>query len=230
MSAQNLPAAPAISPVKMIVTLGGVALISGALIVTAYELTLPQIRENKRIATERAIDKILPGSALRKTFIVTPKGLEPTNDPDPQGTVLHAVYDANGKLMGLAAEGSASGYQDELRVLYAYSPECRCINGYHVLRNNDTPGIGNKVSSDPAFLANFKTLDARLNDAGTALQNKIVTVKHGTKTEAWQIDAISGATISSKAIGRAVNNSAQVVVPAIRANLNTLKQAQAKSP
>jgi electron transport complex protein RnfG len=198
--------------------------------VTAYQLALPQIQENKRIATERAINKILPGSASRKTFIVTPGGLTPTTDPDPQGTVVHAVYDANGKLMGLAAEGSSRGYQDVLRVLYAYSPECQCINGYYVLRNNDTPGIGDKVSKDPAFLENFKALDAKLNDAGDALQNPIVTVKHGTKTDAWQIDAISGATISSKAIGRALNDSAKVVVPAIHANMNTLNQTQAKSP
>ena len=39
------------------------------------------------------------------------------------------------------------------------------------------------------------------------------TVKHGTKTGPWQIDAIAGATITSKAVGRGINESAQKLMP-----------------
>jgi electron transport complex protein RnfG len=73
------------------------------------------------------------------------------------------------------------------------------------------------------FLENFKALDARLNDARDGLAHAIVAVKHGTKTQPWQVDAISGATVSSKAVGRALNDSAQQVVPALTARLPELK-------
>lgn len=223
-------AAPQVPSARMIATLGLVALVSGVLIVTAFTVTLPQIKENKRIATERAIDKTIPGAAVRKTFLITPEGLTESADPSPAGPAVYAAYDGSGKLLGVAAEGSARGYQDVIRLLYAWSPECNCINGYYVLRNNDTPGIGDKIQKDAAFLANFKSLDVRVTEDGKALLHPIVTVKHGTKTEAWQIDAISGATISSKAVGRALNESTRQVIPVVTANLKTLKQNPAKAP
>jgi electron transport complex protein RnfG len=47
------------------------------------------------------------------------------------------------------------------------------------------------------------------------LLNEIITVKHGTKKHPWEIDAISGATVSSKAIGKMLNNSAKKQFPRI---------------
>ena len=48
-------------------------------------------------------------------------------------------------------------------------------------------------------------------------------VKHGTKTEPWQIDAIAGATISSQAVARMLNDSAQQMVPKIMTYLDRLQ-------
>jgi electron transport complex protein RnfG len=85
------------------------------------------------------------------------------------------------------------------------------IIGLQVLSSNETPGLGDKIEKDPDFRANFTALDA-------SLKQEIVTVKNGEKTEPWQIDGISGATVSSKAVGKALNESAQFWIP-------TLKQA-----
>jgi len=86
----------------------------------------------------------------------------------------------------------------------------------------ETPGLGDKIATDPAFLANFEALDARLNAVGTALANPIVTVKRGRKTEPWQIDAISGATISAKAVGKALNESTQRLLPRLVPHVSEL--------
>jgi Na+-translocating ferredoxin:NAD+ oxidoreductase subunit G len=51
-------------------------------------------------------------------------------------------------------------------------------------------------------------------------------VKNGTKKNAWEIDAISGATISSKAFGTAANAAAQGAVPAIQRDLSELTAKQ----
>ena len=56
------------------------------------------------------------------------------------------------------------------------------------------------------------------------MANAIVTVKHGTKNKPWEIDAISGATITSRAVGKAINDAAQILLPRIGANLDKLKE------
>jgi electron transport complex protein RnfG len=71
------------------------------------------------------------------------------------------------------------------------------------------------VEIEPHFIANFAALDARLNATGDGLANPIVTVKQGEKTEPWQIDGITGATITSEAIGNILDDSANAWVPAL---------------
>lgn len=228
MSTPAPAAAPPVSAQRMIGVLGIVALVSGLLVVTAYELTLPQIEENKRIAVARAIAAVYPSAASQRVYLVTPERLAPSGEAIPQGQVVYAVFDSAGKFLGVAAEAAARGYQDVVRLLYAYSPGCQCITGIHVLRNNDTPGIGDKIAKDRKFLENFRALDARPAPDLRSLANPIVTVRHGTKTEAWQIDAISGATITSKAVGKALNDSAQTVVPRVTAELQAIARAESR--
>lgn len=229
MSTADAPLAPPVSAVHMIAALGTVAFLSGVLVVSAYQLALPRIQDNKRVALERALAKVYPAAAQRRSYILTPEQLIPSNDPSPAGPVAHALYDTDGRLLGVAAEGAARGYHDMIRVLYAYSPDCQCITAINILRNNDTPGIGDKVMKDRHFLANFQALDVRLTADRRALAHPIETVKRGSKTAPWQIDAISGATITSRAVGHAINDSAQVVVPRIAASLDELRRPPEKN-
>lgn len=228
MSTPAPAAIPPVSAARMIGVLGIVALLSGLLVVSAYQLTLPQIEENKRIAVARAIAAVYPTATSRRAYAVTSAALVPAHEAAAAGQVVYAVFDHEEKFLGIAAEAAARGYQDVVRLLYAYSPDCQCITGIHVLRNNDTPGIGDRIAKDRRFLENFRALDARLAPDGRALANPIVTVKHGTKTAAWQIDAISGATITCKAVGRALNDSAQTVVPRVTAELSAIARAESR--
>ena len=50
--------------------------------------------------------------------------------------------------------------------------------------------------------------------------------KHGSKKNAWEVDAISGATISSRAIAKGLNGSAQEVLPKIVPLLSTIEGAK----
>ncbi len=205
-------------------TLGATALIAGVLVVSAYELTLPRIQENRQIMLEIALRQVIPGAARFRAFSIGPAGLVPDAAPAAEGEVVYAGYDAHGQLIALALQASARGYQDVVRLLYAYAPECQCITGMHVLRSSETPGIGDKITSDTAFRANFQALDARLDAERSALAHPIVTVRHGTKVDAWQIDAISGATVTSRAVGRALNTSAQAVLPQLVPRLDAIRR------
>ncbi|WP_372521894.1 FMN-binding protein [Sulfuricaulis sp.] len=207
----------------MIITLGGVALLSGFLLTLVYQLTLPYIEANQRLAVERAVLKIYPQTETRVGFVLSANGLRPAETAAPGEILVHAAYDKTGELHGLVAEAAAHGYSGVIRLLYGYSPECQCITGISVLQSTETPGFGDKISTDPDFLANFRALDVRLNPEGSALRHSIVTVKHGTKTEDWQVDAISGATITSKAVGRMLNQSAQALLPGATRDLDKIR-------
>jgi electron transport complex protein RnfG len=227
MSGQGIAAT---SSIAMLRTLSLVAGISGLLVVLAYQLSLPLIAENKRIAIERALFKVIPGAVSRRDFRVTERGIVPAEDSLADGTLIYAGYDAQGRLSGIALEAAAQGYQDVIRLLYSVDPACQCIRGIEVLKMAETPGIGDKIAKDPAFQENFSALDARLNSAGSGLAHDIVMVKHSTKSEPWQIDAISGATISSRAVARMLNDSAQQLLPQIFPDIDQLQDSSRGTP
>jgi len=218
---------PLPSSFSLISTLGVVAMLSGFLVVLVYEYTKPIIAENQRIATERAIFKVLPNATSRLTFVIN-EGKITLADDKTSGELIYAGYDANKQFVGMALNAAEQGYQDIVKLLYGYQPETGCITGYDVLKSTETPGFGTKITSDEAFLANFNCLDAKVNQEQTGLINVIKTVRHGTKQNPWEIDAISGSTITSNAVGRMFNQSGQFLHPIIAKNLTLLKTAKQK--
>lgn len=225
MSGEKTVAFPSPVPVsstRLIKVLGSVAMFSGLLIVLVYQFTLPTITEQKRKALEEAVLKVIPGVHSVKAFVVRDGQLEPATESNKNALHVYVGYDEKGELR-IAAAGSGQGYADAVKILYGYSPACECITGFHVVSSRETPGFGDKLSRDPVFLANFQSLDVRLNADRTTLANPVVTVKHGTKTRDWQVDAISGATVSSRAVGRSINESASQVLPVLVPHLDELR-------
>jgi electron transport complex protein RnfG len=220
--AQQLP--PQTPSFAMLRTLGGVAMLAGFLVVMVFQWTKPIIDENKRIAIEKAVFRVVPGAASRKDYVLGADGLFKAEEAKSvQGEKIYAAYDAEGALKGIAMEAAATGYADVIRILYGYNPGCECVTGIKVLKMAETPGLGDKIAFDPEFLENFVALDGKLNAEKSGLANKIVAVKHGTKSEPWQVDSISGATISSVAIARMINQSGQKMFPLIMKHLDELK-------
>jgi len=217
-------AAPNTPGLRMLMTLGGISMLAGFLVVMVFQYTKPIIAENQRIAIEKAVFRVVPGATSRKDFLLDSDGLKPAEEEGAEGERIYAAYDDNGQLKGIALQTERTGYQDVIRILYGYDPACQCVTGIRVLKMAETPGLGDKIAFDPDFLANFDALDATLNAAGDALKNAIHAVKHGNKSDPWQIDAISGATISSAAIGRMINDSGQRMFPLIQRNLVELEK------
>ncbi|EGW53014.1 FMN-binding protein [Candidatus Endoriftia persephonae] len=222
---------PATPTGRMIRTLGGIAMLSGALVVTTVHLTKPAIEENQRRAIEAAVFQVIPEAVSHRDFIVTNQGITPVSDKDPgSGTRIYAGFDAQGQLRGIAANAGAQGYANVIHLLYGYDPACQCIRGIKVLKLTETPGLGDKIITDASFVANFDQLDARLDPTGTALEHPIVTVKHGSKHNPWEIDAISGATISSKAVGKALNQSVGALLPQLTPHLDQIEPEPVTPP
>ncbi len=214
MSEPAVPAAPPMpSPLRLVGTLGLIAMISGFLIVLVVEATREPIARNHRVALERAVFTVLPGAVSRANFLLDDDGLVRLDDEDIAGANLFAGYAADGSLVGVALPASDRGYAGEIRMLYGYDPARESIIGFTVLQSSETPGLGDKIGHDPAFLANFEALSVALNENRTALEHDIVNVKPGTKAHPWEIDGISGATVSSAAVARGLHASATRWLP-----------------
>lgn len=211
----------------MIRTLGLLSAICGLIIVASYQGTYAAVQENKRIAVERAVFKVIPSAKSIGEYVANAAGAVEkvgAGGTAPTGSVKFYVgYDATGQLAGIAAEGGAKGYADTVRILFAYDPASARITRFSVVAMRETPGIGDKILVDKKFLANFP-LEAKLADDLKTLTNGIRTVKHGSKTKDWEVDAIAGATITSRAVGKAINDAAQQLLPRLVPHLDNVKE------
>jgi len=214
---------PQYSSFKMIRALGGVGIMCGILIVLTYQLTLPIIKEKKAIALEKAIYTVLPGAHSKITFEVLKDGHFKKTESDAEGNRVFAGLDDQGQLVGFAIEAEGNGFQDVIKVIYGYSHENETLVGIKVLESKETPGLGDKIEKDEQFLENFVALDVKLGPNDQQLLHPIELVKPGKKTNPWQIDSITGATISSKAISNILGKSSEVWVPRIQEHLQEVK-------
>ncbi|MDH3621236.1 MAG: FMN-binding protein [Gammaproteobacteria bacterium] len=203
----------------------GIGAFCALLIVTVYNATAERIADNKARFLSNAVAEVLPAS--RSTIEV---------NLDADGNLVAASEPANlpaflgfgddGELVGAVITAQGMGYADNITVLYSYSFDLDAIVGFKVLESKETPGLGDKVEIEPHFLANFDALDARLNTDGTALANAIVTVKEGEKTQPWQLDGITGATITSDAIGAILNQGSSLWLPALERDARAFQPPQ----
>ena len=226
MSTLVAPPAPPPPPGgRMVRLLGAVSLICGILIVGTNLLTKERIRHNQETIMRDSVAELLPGIQKQIIYGIDPSGnLKILAGLEEGGKRLFAGYDGSGKFLGVVIESSARGYADVISALYSYSPETQTITGFKVVDMRETPGLGDRTRSDPDFLKNFQDLDVTIADGKPV--HPVQVVKHGSKKNPWEIDAISGATISSRAVGKLIGTSVQDVLPVVRQNLDRIERGQ----
>jgi electron transport complex protein RnfG len=114
-------------------------------------------------------------------------GVADAADPDP---AVYAGYGAGGALVGYAIPAAGAGYQDTIRLIYGFDPAARRVVGMQILESRETPGLGDRIFKDLGFVAQFRDL---------AVEPPVELVKDGA-TAPHEVDAITGATISSAAV------------------------------
>lgn len=202
-------------------SLVGIGCICALLIVGVYLLTAPVIAHNRAVALQQAIFGVLPGTtrtvALRQgtdaRFQLAGEG---------ESADLYLGLNADGAMTGVAIEASGMGYQDLIRLIYGYSPTSGRIVGMQVLESRETPGLGDKIVHDADFLSVFTSLEVPLSVDGNAVREPVRAVKAGESREPWEFDAITGATISSRAVASILTGSTARWVPAVHAQRSQL--------
>ena len=147
--------------------------------------TAPIIAENKRIASSieamaGILKEILPGS---ENFEKIPEGAEIN---------LIKAY-KGGKFFGYIFTAAGEGYQSEIKTLVGVDIG-GTILGIRVIEQAETPGIGNKVMDETDW--------APGQFIGKSLSNNLRVTRDG-----GEIEAITGATISSSAVANSVHEA-----------------------
>ena len=203
----DIPQEPEPSSFRLIFSLGVAGFFSGLLLVSAFIYTRPLIEANKKEALRVAIFKVLPGCESYSTLAFIDNKLAIVSDTDTDNSKssgdaeseqIFAGYDSSGQLIGFAIPASEPGFQDIIGAIYGFEASKRVIIGFEVLESKETPGLGDKIFKDPDFKTNFSAL---------SVEPEIIGVKKSEKSAENEVETITGATISSKAVIRMLNNS-----------------------
>ncbi|MBO5305932.1 MAG: FMN-binding protein [Clostridia bacterium] len=111
---------------------------------------------------------------------------------------IRAVYTVmiNGETVGYCVNVIGKGFGGDINLMVGYQPD-KSIRGVSIVSHGETPGVGSKVG-DAAYLSQYGGLFGELTIS-----------KRGDA----DITAISGATISSKAVHEAVVRACEALAP-----------------
>jgi len=143
--------------------------------------------------------QVVPGTVAMRKLVLRGDTFALADGTEPaSATAVYATYDGADKFLGYAIPGSGPGFADTIALIYGYDPVRQCVVGMQVLESKETPGLGDKIFKDPRFAAEFTSL---------AVQPGIVVVKNGAGAKPNEVDGITGATISSKAVVKILNTA-----------------------
>jgi Na+-translocating ferredoxin:NAD+ oxidoreductase subunit G len=192
-------AQPEVSSFRLIATLGVAGALAGLLIVAVHQWAEPRIQAHQARAIAIAVGEVLQGPERTETLFVWDGALTATPPAGVDTVALDRVwagYDAAGNRIGFAMIGGEAGFQDIISVMFGFDPAAGQVLGMRILESKETPGLGDKIFKDEAFVSQFQV--ARV---------PMVPTKPGSGTgDPREVDTITGATISARAVINIINN------------------------
>lgn len=156
--------------------LGLICTLASASLALVDSLTKPQIIAQLKAAEETSLKEVLP---LGGHFEPVKSG----ND-----IIYYKAYSKDDKFIGVAFKASGKGYSSAVETMAGMAKD-GTITAIKILSQNETPGLGNRIT-EPSFIGQFSNKDIPgLN----------------------KVQAITGATISSKAVMDAVKIKAETI-------------------
>ncbi len=176
--------------INMVVALLVIAAVSGGVLGLVYGMTKDAIAEVDQKKNEAAIQAVLPleGEITYKadTLKYNYEGVDLTFP-------CNLAYDANGTFQGAAVKTSEGGFGGKIDMMVGFAAD-GTIKGTSVLSHAETPGLGANMTGK------FKDQFVDKNPASY----KLTVTKDG-----GDVDAITAATITSRAFSKAVDKAYQ---------------------
>jgi electron transport complex protein RnfG len=173
--------------IKMVVVLTVLSLLSGGGLAKLHDITGP-FKENNIMTFDK-------GPAIRT--MLSKAENDPVQDRfkiqdgEIERNVFVGVFD--GKANTVVLESAASGYGDKVGVVVGINIDDQAIAGVAVTTHKETPGLGGEAKDDPAWAAQF---------VGKPIDKPVSVTNDG-----GEISALSGATITSRAVCKAASQA-----------------------
>lgn len=144
----------------------------------------PIINQNKLNETFGKVPELVPGAVSAEKVTI--------------GSItVYKGLNADGQLAGWVIPAKGQGFADKIELLLGVDAAAAEITGMYVLDQKETPGLGDKIKSDAAWGKQYLGKNAAL---------KIGVTK--TSASGNDIQAVTGATISSESVTKIVNKYA----------------------
>lgn len=182
-----------------------ITLLAGLVLGFVYELTKEPIKQQEAKAIQAACQAVFEGTGngelLFKEENYVPDTVKQTEFAEMGieiGATIYAATKQDGTLCGYVVESTTKeGYGGNI-VLYVGVMTDGSVSGVSILEISETPGLG--MNAESVLLPQFKGVKT----------NEFTYTKTGSTIDS-EIDAISGATVTTEAIVNAVNGAVRVV-------------------
>jgi electron transport complex protein RnfG len=167
---------------NMVLSLVTICLVAGGALAAIYSLTTKTIETQKEQKLQAAILQVLP------------EGTTISEAEQVKGMTVYKGY-IDGEWVGTAVETEEVGFGGTIKIMVGFDADSKVIN-YQVLEHQETPGLGDKMGTW------FKTDKGNQRIIGKTANGAFTVSKDG-----GDIDAITAATISSRAFLKAINKA-----------------------
>lgn len=164
---------------KVAIILFAITAVAAAILAAVNSVTAPVIAENEKMAQEEAMKKVLPEAT----------GFDKLEYTINENSTVTEVYSSDA---GFAVKVAPKGYGGAISMIVGIDKDLK-VTGVEIISQSETAGLGAKCTED-SFKAQF---------VGKA--ENITVTKNGAKEN--EIDAISSATVTSKAVTKGVNEA-----------------------
>ena len=148
-------------------------------------VTADKISANEQASKEQSMQTVCPDAATFEEVITD---------------VMYKGVDDSGNTVGYAISTATQGYGGQVKVMTGIDTEGSIIAVDVFYNDDETPGLG-KNTSNASFRDQFK---------GLTVNEDIVVSKDNTAGNAQTVDAVTSATISSRAVTKAVGEACHI--------------------
>lgn len=178
---------------KVAGTLTAISLVAALLLGLTNQLTAPNIAAINAAKTEQALAAVATADEF--------KPMDVTDDMfaagKTQGGKVTEGYEVivGGENAGYAFKVVAGGSQGDIEMIVGVDADL-AVTGVSIVKNSETSGIGSKVMNNEPSTSGTPVLDQFIGKSGA-----------GSLVVKGNIDAVSGATVSSKGVTKGVNTA-----------------------
>jgi RnfABCDGE-type electron transport complex G subunit len=176
----------------MVIVLTSIGLISGAFLAGVGTLTKNRIALNRQKEINEAIMKVVSGAEISNKIY------------EEKNLSIFKVNDRENNLLGYAIYTAGIGFQDKIYLMFGINPEITTIYSLTIVDQKETPGLGAKITSEKDFLQFWKN-----RDCTKEIILRKPPVSSPEQLSSSEVNIITGATISSEAVVKIVNETVE---------------------